>query len=123
MLVAESCGAQRGKILSRNIWALDDIIANGGPRISVGGLYHSPGPTPAKEEELFRALSLPPSIGAGLAGKLLMLGDFNAPKIDWVRKTAPEDTFGHQLLRFMYEVGVVQSQSDLMDIRTSVFNP
>lgn len=31
-----------------------------------------------------------------------MLGDFNAPGINWACKAAPEDTFGYQLLRFVH---------------------
>lgn len=60
----------------------------------------------------------------GAVGMLLILGDLNAPKIDWVCETAPEDTFGYQLPEFVHVSGMVQHYlSGSMGIRPKIFSP
>lgn len=105
ILVAEKYDVQEGhKLGAPNIQTLEVNITTVGSRTSVVGMCRTPGSTPAEDLERFHFLS----VVVGSVGQLLILGDFNAPKIDWVYKTAPEDTFGHQLLKFVRSSGMIQ---------------
>lgn len=85
ILVAGENEEQEGcKLHTRTIQALEVNIAIGGSGILVIGVYRNPESTSAQDCELFLILSGV----AGPAGKLFMLGDFDAPEIGWLCNAA-----------------------------------
>lgn len=73
-----------------NIQIMEVNTATGSSTTSVAGVYRSPGSALAEDGELFLFFILV----AASAGKLLKLGYFNAPEIDWAYETTTEGNFG-----------------------------
>ena len=40
--------------------------------------------------------------------KILILGDFNASEINWTLESAPENSFGQLLLKFLWKQNLIQ---------------
>lgn len=105
ILVAEKYEAHEGHELhTPNIHALLAVIANRGSRISVADVNRSLNSTQLEDGELFLFLI----VVAGCAGKLFVLRDFNVCETDLACDTFLQVTFGHQLLQFQHESGIVQ---------------
>lgn len=105
VLVAKRHDAQKShKLGTSNVHSLEIDISTGGPRILFAGMYRSPGLTPGDVLESFHFLS----VVVVSVDKLLILGDFDAPKMNWVHEKASEDTFGYDLLKFVDADGMIQ---------------
>ena len=72
--------------------------------ITVVCVYRSPSASEAENSELLTHLGNL----ASRATKLVILGDFNAPEIDWSMEWAPQNTFGGQLIQLIRSKGLVQ---------------
>ena len=60
------------------------IVGKGGKKILVGSVYRSPNSTPANNVKLMEKIEKANDLVGD--NRLLILGDFNVPKIDWVSK-------------------------------------
>ena len=60
------------------------IVGKGGRKILVGSVYRSPNSTPANDVKLLEKIEQANDISCD--NRLLILGDFNVPKIDWADK-------------------------------------
>ena len=60
------------------------IIGKGGKKILVGSVYRSPNSTPVNNVKLLEKIEKANEIAGD--NRLLILGDFNVPKIDWANK-------------------------------------
>ena len=60
------------------------IIGKGGKKILVGSIYRSPNSTLANNDKLMEKIEKANELAGD--NRLLILGDFNVPKIDWINK-------------------------------------
>ena len=65
-----------------SIWCW--IVGKGGKKTLVGSIYRSPNSTPTNDVRLLEKIEKANDIAGD--NRLLILGDFNVPKIDWVSK-------------------------------------
>jgi hypothetical protein len=79
------------------------LLAEGGEWL-VACVYRSPSSTEEEDDRLLVELSS----ACRFHGKILIVGDFNAPEIDWVTETAPPSSFGERLLISHYELALTQ---------------
>lgn len=118
------------KLVTPNIQGVSLSIKVGKTVTRVACIYRSPTASMEESMELFHFLN--EQIRTN--GKLLIMGDFNAPEINWNTETAPQGTFGRDLVRYMQKHGLVQhvdhptrfrdgQESSLLDLMfTRVYN-
>ncbi|VDP30134.1 unnamed protein product [Echinostoma caproni] len=70
----------------------------------VVSVYRSLSSTANEDESLLLTLRT----AARHNGKLLILGDFNTPEINWGKESAPSGSFGHALLNLLHDEALVQ---------------
>ena len=95
---------QRLSLNSTSVQVSSCTVAVGHVKVFVANVYRCPSSTNIEDADLLAFLE-------GLlvsATKLLILGDFNAPEINWTLDAAPSNSFGHLLLKFLWNNNLVQ---------------
>ena len=80
-----------------NIQALHCVIGNSAPKLSIILVYRSPASAPSEDERLVNFLA---EVIQRME-RIVIMGDFNAPEVNWDRLTASTDSFGERLLELV----------------------
>ena len=105
VLVAEHHVQYEARRLSTpNVQTVEVIVQNRRTPLSITGIYRSPSATSEENDQLLQLMD--DTIGSN--ERVLLLGDLNAPEIDWVTETAPQGSFGHKLLQLMHRRTITQ---------------
>ena len=92
-----------GTLATPNVQATACILMIGGRKIAVVCVYRSPSASPEEGMELIEYLKALTN-----EERVLFLGDFNAPEIDWTAWEAPNGTCGEHLIWLLEDKGLVQ---------------
>ena len=91
------------KLDTPNIQAAACILKESGKRMAVTCVYRSPSATSEEDSELLEYVA-----NLTKEDRVLIMGDFNTPEIDWTSATAPDGRFGNNLLRLLADKVLVQ---------------
>ena len=80
----------------------------GNTSMTVVCVYRSPSSTALEDEDLLLLIDRATRVN----GKLLVVGDFNAPEVNWQEEHAPQGTFGSRLLDAVQNGAIVQHVDD-----------
>ena len=92
------------RLVTPNVQALVLVINTPGSEVTVANCYRSPSASRSEDLELVSLLGRV----AESSMRILILGDFNAPEVDWDCTTAPRGSFGELLLEFTLGKTLVQ---------------
>ncbi|KAF4531146.1 hypothetical protein B566_EDAN019181 [Ephemera danica] len=91
-------------LVTASVQAVSLTIKAGKNATRVTCVYRSPSTTPEESEELLGFIRKQTQTN----GKFVMMGDFNAPEIDWNVERAPAKSFGASLLKLIHDQALVQ---------------
>ena len=90
-------------LITPNVQVAACILIVNGTRIGLACAYRSPGATAGEDRELMDFIR-----SFSQTEKILLLGDFNAPEVEWGGWSAPPHSFGEDLLNTLQDKALVQ---------------
>ena len=93
--VKEGISFVRKKYIDFEEFLSVDILLKSGKKIAVGVVYRSPNSSFENNEKLLTLLT---NFVSKNCERMIIMGDFNLPRINWVRLQAPSHTFDDQFL-------------------------
>ena len=105
ILVASHYNQSKGpSLITPNIQLASCSLSFQSTHILIATIYRSPQAETLEDDKLLAVLE-PMSTGSD---KLVVLGDFNAPDVDWSTEAAPSNSFGDKLLRWVNTSSLIQ---------------
>ena len=117
LLVAEHyLQMKQAPLTMPNIQAVGCSVRVGKLELCVMCVYRSPNATQEEDSRLLDWLKYQTT----RFQKILILGDFNAPEVDWQTGSAPKSSFGRSLLNFLESEGMTQHINECTRFRAGV---
>ena len=105
LLIAQQYQQSQGPSLTTpNIQMASSIISVKGHTVFIACVYRSPNSSVSEDKQLMTILATTES----RTSKLLIVGDFNAPEVDWSLESAPSNSFGESLLKLIRDNSLIQ---------------
>lgn len=91
-------------LVNSNVQAVGLTCVSGKVAVRIVCVYRSPGASIVENESLLEFIGTQVRTN----GRFLLLGDFNAPEINWQEERAAKGTFGHNLLACIHRHTLIQ---------------